>query len=201
MKRLFILISVLLLSLIFTSISKADVIVSPPEISIKMDNEFINGNTSKKITITNNGEYEINMTWYLENPNPASWMRPNRTYMPDLSWIDLKPRWGIISPYSSANFYIYLSIPESDESLNKHWEIWITFKDSDGGLFNQEYAIRTYIDTPQKAIINDNKNHDIFSITLGDKIKIPASDVILLAAITITLAIVYIVARNRKLKP
>jgi hypothetical protein len=202
MKRLFILISVILLSLIFTSICKGDVIVSPPEISIKMDNEFINGNTSKKITIINNNDYEFNMTWYLENPNPMSWMRPNRTYMPDLSWIDLKPRWNIIPPHSSANFYIYLSIPESSEYLNRHWETWITFKqgtqESGGGMFNQEYAIRTYIDTPQKVEISNNPNNDLFSITIGDKIKISVSDIIILAAISTTLAIVYIAIRNKK---
>lgn len=202
MKRLSILISIILLSLIFASTCKGDVIVQPPELSITMDNEFIHGNTSKKITVTNNNDYDVNMTWYLENPNPISWMRPNRTYMPDLSWIDLKPRWNIIPPHNSANFYIYLSIPESSEYLNQHWETWITFKQgtqkSGGGLFNQEYAIRTYIDTPKKVEISNNQNNDLFSIKIGDQIKIPASDIIILAAIATTLAIVYIVIRNKK---
>ena len=204
MKRLSILISIILLSLIFASTCKGHVIVQPPEISIKMDNEFIHGDTSKKITVTNNNNYSINMTWYVENPNPISWMRPNRTCMPNLSWIDLKPRWNIITPHNSANFYIYLSIPESSEYLNQHWETWITFKqgtrESGGGLFNQEYAIRTYVDTPKKVEISNNQNHDLFSITIGDQIKISASDIIILAAIATTLAIVYIAIRNKKLQ-
>ncbi len=186
MKRLSILISILFLSLIFTSTCKGDLVVQPPEVSIKMDNEFIHGNTSKKITITNNDGYSINITWYLGNPNLISLMRPNRTYISNLSWIDLKPRWSIIPPHKSADFYIYLSMPESDEYLSQHWETWITFKqgtqESGGGLFNQEYAIRTYIDTPKK----------------GDQIKISASDIIILVAIAITLAIVYIAIRNKK---
>ena len=201
MKRLSILISIILLSLIFASICKGDVIVQPPELSITMDNEFIHGNTSEKITVTNNNDYDINMTWYLESPNPISWMRPNRTYMPDLSWIDLKPRWNIIPPHNSTNFYIYLSIPEGSDHLNQHWETWITFKQgnsSGGGLFNQEYAIRTYVDTPKKVEISNNQNHDLFSITIGDQIKISASDIIILAAIATTLAIVYIAIRNKK---
>jgi hypothetical protein len=141
------------------------------------------------------------MTWYLENPNPISWMRPNRTYMPNLSWIDVNPRWNIITPHNSSNFYIYLSIPEKSDYLNQHWETWITFKhgkDSGGCLFKQEYAIRTYIDTPKKIIISNNQNHDLFSITIGDQIEISASDIIILAAIATTLAIVYIAIRNKK---
>ena len=204
MKRLSILISIILLSLIFASTCKGHVIVQPPEISIKMDNEFIHGDTSKKITVTNNNNYSINMTWYVENPNPISWMRPNRTCMPNLSWIDLKPRYNIITPHNSTKFYIYLSIPEGSEYLNQHWETWITFKqgtrESGGGLFNQEYAIRTYVDTPKKVEISNNQNHDLFSITIGDQIKISASDIIILAAIATTLAIVYIAIRNKKLQ-
>lgn len=200
MKRLSILISILLLSLFFASFCKANFTVQPAEISITMTNEFIYGNTFKKITVTNNNNYSINMTWYLENPNPISWMRPNRTYMPNLSWVDLNPRWCIISPWKYANFYIYLFMPGSKDYLNQHWETWVTFKhgkDSEVGMFNQEYAVRVYIDTPKNLVI-DNNNHDLFSIKIGDQMEIPVLYIIIAAAIATTITVFYVLIHRKK---
>ena len=46
-----------------------------------------------------------------------------------------------------------MSIPETKENLNQHWETWITFKEGksneSGGFINQEFAVRVYINTPE----------------------------------------------------
>jgi hypothetical protein len=150
----------ILLPLIFSSSCKGSIFVQPPEIYITMNDEFTNGNTSKKITIINNTQYNINTTWYLEHPNPISWMRPNRTYILNLSWVDVKPKWRIVPPNSTAEFYIHLNIPEKDELLDQHWETWITFKldksQFNGDTFTHERAIRVYIDTPKKETTTNN---------------------------------------------
>ena len=135
-----------------------------------MDELFMHGNTSKKITVTNNNEFSINASWYVEHPNPISWMRPNRTRITDLSWIDAMPKWQIVNPKAAVSFYIYLDIPESEELLDQHWETWITFKldsqDNGGDIIHQEYAVRIYIDTPLNLSIINNSNHDTLNYLL-----------------------------------
>jgi len=184
MKSFSILISIIMLTLIFTYTSKGDLIIKPPEISIKMDNEFIHGNTSKKIIITNNNNYSTNISWYLENPNPISWMRHNKTFIINLSWIYLNPKWCVISPFDSKSFYIYLDVPEKEEYLKQYWETWITFKEEhQDGIFNQEYSVRTYIETP----INIVKNH--FTITKKEYITILPILIVVIVIIIIILAL------------
>jgi len=147
---------IIIIPLIFSSLCKGNIGVQPPEISITMKDEFIHGNTSKKITITNTNNNDINATWYLEHPDPPSSIRPNRTFIPDLSWIDVKPKNSLIPPNGAGEFFIYLNIPENIETLDKHWETWITFKqESSGGIFNQEYAVRVYMDTPTEIAFNN----------------------------------------------
>ena len=156
MKQTVPLVMIILLPLIFSSLCEGNVNVQPPEISISMNDEFINGNTSKKITVKNSNNNNINATWYLEHPDPPSLIRPNRTFIPDLSWIDVKPKNSLIPPNGAGEFFIYLNIPENIETLDKHWETWITFKqESSGSIFNQEHAVRIYMDTPKEIAINN----------------------------------------------
>lgn len=188
MKSFSILISIILLSLIFTSTSKGGLIVQPPELSIKMGNEFIHGNTSKKIIITNNNNYSTNISWYLEHPNPVSWMRPNKTFIINLSWIHLNPKWCIIPPYGSILFYIYLDVPEKEEYLKQYWETWITFKEENqDGIFNQEYSVRTYIETPRNVIKNNIKNES--TIIKKDYIKILLICIVIIVIIIMILTL------------
>lgn len=84
------------LLLFFSTLGNASITVQPLELSITMDKEFIHGNTSKKITITNNNDDSFNATWYIEHPDPISKIRPNRTCMPSLSWVDVEPKWFVI---------------------------------------------------------------------------------------------------------
>ncbi len=162
----------LLLPIIFSTLSNATIIIHPLELTIAMDNDFIHGNTSKKIMVKNNNDYTYNVTWYLEHPKPISYLRPDRTFMPDLSWIDVEPKWLIIPPARNRAFYIHLDIPENEELLDQHWETWVTFQlnenETGGGIFEYEYAIRVYIDTPHNAAVNNyldnNSNNDYYII-------------------------------------
>ena len=153
MKKNFYIILIILLSSLIFPLCKANVNVYPLEIMIKMNEELYSGNTSKKIYVSNNNDFIYNSTWYIEHPNPISWLRPNKTIIPDLSWINVTPKWIKISPNEIGEFYIYFDIPKTKENLNQHWETWITFKKGEGNedvsQINQEFAVRVYIDTPE----------------------------------------------------
>ena len=143
-------------TVLFTQVCSGNISVYPPEITIPMNEEFIWGNSSKKITIKNNVDQSINVSWYLEHPDPIDWMRSNRTTIPSLSWIDAEPKWCIIAPQMSKSFYIYLYVPKREENVQQHWETWITFEqESSGSIFNQEHAVRIYMDTPKEIAINN----------------------------------------------
>jgi len=154
--------------------------IEPYEIWITMDQEFIKGNTTKEITITNNKDENINFTWYIENPSPAS-KRQNRTNITDLSWVDIEPRWYNTSPGDIAHFYIYLNIPETEENLNQNWEVWATFRLGSSGFVNWVHAIRVYIDTPKKTSDNENPTSDKI---LDRNIIIPILIMVIAAVIT-----------------
>jgi hypothetical protein len=186
MKKLFAGIFIFLLFLTFSYSCKANIIIYPEEVSIKMDEDLIYGNTSKRIVVTNNNKEEFNVTWYLENPTPPSKIRPNRTIIPDLKWIDLEPKWKMIPPRSSGIFYIHLNIPKTKNTVNKKWESWITFKSADKEFFNIEYAIRFYIDTPTNVPGIEDDDGDFFSIKLGDPFTITLSSVAIVIAIFLT---------------
>lgn len=160
MKKTLVLSIILLLTLFLSMLGKSTIIFDPLELWITMENEFVQGNTTKFITIINNNDYSINATWYLEHPNPDSYLRPNKTLIPDLSWVDVEPRWLVISPSGTGRFYIFLDTPTNKELLNQHWETWITFQLDDnnagGDIFEREYAIRVYIDTPLEVADNNN---------------------------------------------
>jgi len=155
MRKIFVLLLIIFIFSLSSFLCSGEVVVTPPEISITMDEEFINGNTSEIITLANNNDFDVNLTWYIGNPDP-SLRRPNRIDMPDLSWVYLEPRWCDTPPGDNAYFYIYLNIPESQENLNQSWEVWAIFELGANGFVNQEYAVRVYIDTPKKSeVINE----------------------------------------------
>lgn len=187
-----------LLFLTSTSICKGDFGVHPRELSITMGNEFLNGNTLRYITVQNGNYYDINISWYIDHPVPISDMRPNKTLIPDLSWINVKPQWQIISPNSSTAFYIYLDIPENEENLDQHWETWITFKREKKQFINIENAVRLYINTPIELINNDNQGSDSLSIATGDQINIPLIDFIIAAVIATLIIIGFLLIRKKK---
>lgn len=170
--------------------------IYPREITIKMDEEFIHGNTSRNITIINVDDSRINITWYLDHPDPISWIRPNRSLIPSLNWIDLNPKFQLIKANGNAKFDIFLNIPEIEENSKKQWETWIVFKEEENKFINYEATVRLLIDTPTE--INAN-NNDFFSINIGDKIRIPVFDAIIFILIILLISFcLYFVKRKRK---
>jgi hypothetical protein len=153
--------AVLLFSILlfFLPICKANFSINPREISIIMEDDFIQGNTSKMVIVTNNIEESINISWYMDNPTQDK-IRENKTLIPSLSWISITPQWKIIPPNGSTMFYIYLDIPKDKENLNQNWEIWPVFKQEETQFINLEHALRLYIDTPEifPNEKNENKN-------------------------------------------
>jgi hypothetical protein len=119
-------------------------------------------------------------------------MRPNKINIPDLSWVDLEPKWLEIPAKSLGYFYVYLDIPETEENCNKSWETWITFKGgkqkTSVGIFNYEYSIRTYINTPLTL-----------PPSADDEINIPILETAILSIVAIVLiAAITIFIKNKK---
>jgi len=168
-KTIFVLL--LLFFLFFTISCQANVLVEPAELTITITDNFLQENTSTNITILNDNNYTINVTWYLEHPNPSTLLRPNRTLIENLTWIHVTPFWHIVNPHAIASFSIFLTIPKRNDLFNQHWETWVTFTphgEYDHSVFSQEYAIRVYIDTPvlsiQPSISDSNaQEHDFFA--------------------------------------
>jgi hypothetical protein len=141
----------LLFLFFFTLSCQANVIVEPAELSVALTDKFIQENTSATITILNDNNYTINVTWYLEHPSPPSLLRPNRTFIDNLSWIHITPAWQRIDSFEQASFFVSLLVPPRDTLFDQHWESWVTFiphSEHSNGVFSQEYAVRLYIDTP-----------------------------------------------------
>ena len=162
MRKSFTLLLIFSILLTCSSICKGNFSVQPREISIKMIDELIIGNTSKSVIITNNLEESINVSWYLDHPT-QDLIRENKTLVPSLSWISLEPEWQIIPAKSNTLFYIYLNIPEEKENFNQHWETWPVFKQEETQFFNWEHALRLYIDTPDIFSKEKNKDQNLFS--------------------------------------
>jgi hypothetical protein len=199
MKKTFAIFLIIILLLFFSKGVYASISVNPPELLISMTDEFIHGNTSKRIDVSNNFDYNFNITWYKEHPNPIDWMRPNRSFIPDLSWIYMEPQWFEIPSNSTGSFYIYLDIPKEDENYEQHWETWVTFKkgiqEQGGGFFNQEYAIRIYVDTPEKT--TDTDENGIPLIIVEDQENIHWIGFLIIPIIILILIVILVIKRKK----
>ena len=202
MKKLQVFIIFFILFLSLASFAKAGFSAIPAELTITMQNNFLSGNTSKKISVTNNNPDKLNITCYIEHPYETK-IRPNKTVIPSLNWIDVYPEYIILTPGESGDFYIYLDIPETQENLNQNWEVWITFKkgyqEEAPSMFQQEIAIRTYIDTPS-TISDVNLNDGLYATTGPDTdmlttVELGISIILILFIIIIAL---FIYSRRKK---
>ena len=157
MKKIMMIIPLALIFLTIFTANSASITVQPAEISIKMVNNFIEGNTTKKIIVTNTENHSVNVLAYLEKPYP-DYIRADRIPLENLSWITVVPFQYTLQPGSSKAFYLYLTIPEKyhQKLLNKKWEIWATFREgansSISNAFVKEYSVRIYIDTPHYLV-------------------------------------------------
>ena len=184
MKKILLFLLIVSIILIVQSKCKGSFEVQPRELYLSMDKEFIKGNASKTIEVINTEDTEINISWYLDNPSPDL-IRQNRTTIPDLSWVDLEPKWQVIPGNSNGEFFIHVNIPEGKGYLNQQWEIWITFKEEESGFIKFEHAVRFYIDTPKN--INEVENNTLtFSV------------LIFIFIIFIVLSIVFLAYKKKK---
>jgi len=195
MGKTFALLLIFSIFLLCFPICKGNFSVQPREIFITMKDKLIHGNTSKSVIITNNLEESINISWYLDHPTPDL-IRENKTPIPSLSWISIKPQWQIIPANSNAIFFIYLNIPEEKENFNQHWESWPVFKQEETQLFNWEHAVRLYIDTPVIFPTENDKNQNLFSVVTENSVII-FTIVIVCIAVVISL---FIIKSNMKKK-
>lgn len=154
-------ISIILSSLVITStVGQNNFIVKPAELYISMNNNYINGNTSRSIRLTNNQPYNVTVKATVKHPDPSDLMRANRTQINNLTWITIVPNQTIIPANTTKKLYLHLDVPEAKEkqNLNKHWESWvaITAVSEGEGMFNVGYLIRTFIDTPKTLAASFN---------------------------------------------
>jgi len=134
----------------------SEVSVSPSNLSVVMENDVIEGNTTQKITVTNKNSYNISVRAWMIHPDVIEWIRPNRTLIDNLSWITIEPETKIIPAHSTGSFYIYISIPNESKNqiFDSRWEIWAALQiDAVSGeqssLFGEGYLVRVYVDAPK----------------------------------------------------
>lgn len=207
MKKLIIL---AIISLFFSQIicsASASISVRPHEISINLDDLNVQRNTTKKITVENKNSYSFNATWYIEHPT-SSKIRENKTFIHNLSFIDVEPKWMIIPANETGDFYIYTDIPKEEKYLNKNWEVWITFKKGiqkhESGFLNLEQAIRVYINTPSSLQDSNtdfqDQNEGLYSILTDDSINFQIGGGLAFLIIIIALSFTVIFYYKKKKK-
>jgi len=150
-----VLLTIASLILLFISSCGANVSVTPTEIYLTIDDTYIEGNTSKKITVTNAYSHDVSVRAWVEHPDIIEWMRANRTLIENISWITIEPSQATISSNTSADFYIHFNIPNEtkNQTYDKHWESWAAVKVSSAAenassSFKEGYLIRVYADSP-----------------------------------------------------
>ncbi|MEF8879348.1 MAG: hypothetical protein V5A64_03015 [Candidatus Thermoplasmatota archaeon] len=152
-----ILIITAILTILLCNSGSASFVLEPAETQINLTHDYQPGNTTRKISIYNNKEEQLNVTWYKEHPYQPT-RKKDRTNISNLSWIDVTPSWQEIFPHNKTNFYIHLNIPKNYSFKGEKWEVWVTFKINSEGQDNLkvEQVAKILIDTPDE--INDDKN-------------------------------------------
>jgi hypothetical protein len=192
MKNTATLVSVILLFfLVMVPISKADVAVSPTELYLTMTDTYIEGNTTKKITVTNHYSHDISVKVWMMHPDITEWMRPNRTFIENISWITIEPSELSVPSDTSANFYIYLTIPNEtkNQTYYEHWETWAALKIVNASL-KEGYLVRVYIDTPKPPTEPSGTLFPIFYVT----------SIAAIAVVLITITLYFYIEKRRKNK-
>jgi hypothetical protein len=192
MKNTATLVSVILLFfLVMVPISKADVTVSPTELYLTMTDTYIEGNTTKKITVTNHYSHDISVKVWMMHPDITEWMRANRTLIENISWITIEPSELSVPSDTSANFYIYLTIPNEtkNQTYYEHWETWAALKIVNASL-KEGYLVRVYIDTPKPPTEPSGTLFPIFYVT----------SIAAIAVVLITITLYFYIEKRRKNK-
>ncbi len=156
MNRRLIFMSTLLLTGFFLSpVASAAIFVSPAEMWVSMENGFIDGNTSKTITVKNTYDYNVSVKAWMLHPDIIEWMRPNKTLINNISWISIEPSYIVIPPNSQVQFFIATHIPNEskNQTYDQHWETRAAFQidtvsTNQSAMVKEGYLVRVYVDTP-----------------------------------------------------
>ena len=206
MKKIIIFVVISIFFLQNINLASASISISPHEVSIKLDDLSTQANTTKKITVENKNKFSFNATWYIEHPLTSK-IRENKTFIPNLTFIDVEPKWMIIPVNETGDFYIYTDIPKKEKYLKKNWEVWITFKkgtkEHGEGFLNLEQAIRVYIETPSSFQDSNNdlkdQNEEFYGISRDDSIVFQIGGLVfLLVVITISFTIIFYYKKKKK---
>jgi|GEM_PF-1450238 len=156
MKRILTISCFLFIIILFIPRCTASVSVSPTSLSVIMEDDIIECNTTQKITVTNKNSYNISVRAWMLHPDVIEWIRPNRTLIDNLSWITIEPETKIVPANSTASFYIYVSIPNESKNqvFDSKWEIWAALQidaapGEQASLFGEGYLVRVYVDAPK----------------------------------------------------
>jgi len=173
MNHRLVVISIVLLTGFFLSpIATAAIFVSPAEIWVSMDDGFIDGNTSKIITVKNTYAYNVSVKAWMLHPDIVEWMRPNKTLIDNISWISLEPSRVIIPANGQAQFYIAIHIPNEskNQTYDQHWETRAALKidavsANHSTMVKEGYLVRVYVDTPKPPTEPSGTLFPIFYVT------------------------------------
>jgi len=196
MKNKATLVSIVLLLLVIMPMCKAEVVVSPAEIFITMEDVFIEGNTTERIIVRNNFPYDISVDAWMMHPDIEAWMVANKTHIDNISWITIEPSEAVIPSNSSYHFYIYFASLDDEtknQTLGKHWEVWAALKinsasENSSSSLKQGYLVRVFVDTPSETSPDQGGLDQIFYDTL----------IAVVIAIVVTLSFYYYRLKKRK---
>lgn len=152
-KKSLIIFLILLFSVLISINGQASYFV-PAEITIKTDGSL---QSSKEISVYNNDNKALNVSWYLEK-TPQSYLKKNKSNLPDHTWINITPKFQKIQPKETAIFKIKISIPNEISNYNKKWMVWLTFKTDST---TNEQVTTLLINTPDYTPSMSNKTEYI----------------------------------------
>lgn len=132
----------ILFTIILFSINSQASYTVPSEVKINISETL---EDSTQVIVSNNHHKDLNVSWYLEK-TPESYLKTNRSNLPDLSWISVSPKYQKIEANKQSNFEINIKIPICENNINKSWQFWLTFKTEETSL---EQVTNVLIDTPK----------------------------------------------------
>ena len=107
-----------------TSHARAGVKLEPAKLVINMPEGYPDSSIHYNIRVTNPFTYDLQATSEVIHPYS---LYDNYKRIPDLSWIEIKPKELTIPANSSQEFEMFIDIPDEEKPLhyNESWEIWV----------------------------------------------------------------------------
>ena len=160
MKKILALLSIIfILLIIFSASAQAGMKIWPAKLSIdihRWDEQA--EEITYPIQVINTKSYGMNVTARIENPSIAG-IDGGYSFIPDVSWVEIKPETQYIEPGSEYRFEVIIRIPEDQKELlyNEKWDVRAVFSSDarpsglEGVLFKVDLAVKLLISTPQET--------------------------------------------------